>query len=166
MKPGSAAPSVARTWRSTLAKIIGIVGSRRRDSSEDFLAVNDAFRVIYQPGDRIVSGGCPQGGDRFAELIAIELAKPGHFTLVGLLHLHLIERHRIIKEWGAPFILHPANWHRDGKGAGFKRNNLIARDADILIAAVTRDRTGGTEDTIGKFLMKPSTDKGKDLILV
>jgi hypothetical protein len=51
-------------------KTIGIVGSRRRDSRADHRACVKAFNKLYKPGDRIVSGGCPKGGDRFAELIA------------------------------------------------------------------------------------------------
>lgn len=57
-------------------KCIGIVGSRRRDSDEDYQACLAAFLAIYKPGDLIVSGGCPQGGDRFAEVIADEMGIP------------------------------------------------------------------------------------------
>ena len=53
-------------------KTIGIVGSRRRDSGKDFMICRDEFLKHYQPGDQIVSGGCPKGGDRFAEMIAKE----------------------------------------------------------------------------------------------
>lgn len=134
--------------------IIGIVGSRRRNALADFEAVEAAFRHIYEPGDRIVSGGCPQGGDRFAELIAIELARPGHYTREALFKLSLEERHHLLKEYGAPFILHPARWNEFGKAAGHLRNGLIASDAEKLIACVAADRTGGTEDTIKKFLKK------------
>jgi len=31
-------------------------------------------------------------------------------------------------------------------------NTYIARDSDILIACVSKDRKGGTEDTIKKYL--------------
>lgn len=142
--------------------IIGIVGSRRRNALADFEAVEAAFRHIYEPGDRIVSGGCPQGGDRFAELIAIELARPGHYDREALWALSLEERHHLIKEYGAPFILHRARWDRHGKAAGHMRNRLIAADADKLIACVAADRSGGTESTIEKFLALGK----KDLILV
>ena len=50
-------------------KRIGIVGSRRRNSPEDFLLVQEAFCQIYEEGDIIVSGGCPKGGDAFAMLL-------------------------------------------------------------------------------------------------
>jgi hypothetical protein len=56
-------------------KVIGIVGSRRRDAGEDFRACLFAFREVFRDGDRIVSGGCPQGGDRFAECIARDMGE-------------------------------------------------------------------------------------------
>lgn len=147
--------------------IIGIVGSRRRNTIDDFELVEAAFRKIYQPGDRIVSGGCPQGGDRFAELIAIQLAAPGKYSLDYLHKLSLIERHWLIKGSGAPIHIHPAEWDKYGKGAGHKRNTYIARDADKLIASPAPDRTGGTEDTITKFRKKIETGivKEEDLII-
>jgi hypothetical protein len=106
-------------------KTIGIVGSRRRDSRADHRACVKAFNKLYKPGDRIVSGGCPKGGDRFAELIA--------------------------KRRGLTITIHYPDW--DGpakKGAGFVRNTKIAEECDILIALPADDRTGGTEDTIRK----------------
>jgi hypothetical protein len=105
---------------------IGIVGSRRRDSCEDYKKVWDKFIEIYKLGDIIVSGGCPKGGDRFAELIA--------------------------KKAQVPIMIYYAQWDRFGKGAGFMRNSDIAKDSDTLIACVAEDRTGGTEDTIRKYL--------------
>ena len=49
---------------------IGIVGSRRRNSIEDFHLVKAKFFELYKAGDMIVSGGCPQGADAMAEKIA------------------------------------------------------------------------------------------------
>ena len=105
-------------------KIIGIVGSRRRDTESDFRKCEEVFLSIYEEGDEIVSGGCPQGGDRFAEIIA--------------------KKHQI------PIKIYYANWNKYGKLAGFRRNGNIAEDAHVLIAIVAGDRTGGTEDTIRK----------------
>ncbi len=51
-------------------KNIIIIGTRRRDSEEDFQLVFDTFKEYYKDGDKIISGGCPLGGDRFAEVIA------------------------------------------------------------------------------------------------
>lgn len=115
--------------------VIGIVGSRRRDTREDLLTTQAAFQKVYKTGDTLVSGGCPRGGDRFCEQIAVT--------------------------YNVPIKIYRANWSL-GRHAGFLRNTDIARDADILIAVVSSDRTGGTEDTIRKY-----TGMGKkDLILV
>lgn len=105
------------------SRVIGIVGSRRRDSSVDEAKCCAAFINIHRDGDQLVSGGCPTGGDRFAENIARGL--------------------------GLTITIHYANWSK-GPSAGFQRNTLIARDCDILIAVVASDRKGGTEDTVDK----------------
>lgn len=107
-------------------RIIEIIGSRRRNTSKDKTATYQAFLRIYEDGDEIVSGGCPQGGDAFAEWIA--------------------------KVEEVPIKIHYARWKKHGKAAGFLRNKDIATDANILIACVALDRKGGTEDTITKFL--------------
>ena len=83
-----------------------------------------AFKEIYKNGDTLVSGGCPQGGDHFAE--------------------------RIAEAQNVPIKIHPAKWSVYGKGAGFVRNTYIAEDSDVLIAVVAKDRKGGTEDTVRK----------------
>ena len=106
-------------------KTIGIVGSRRRNTSQDKTTVYQKFLEVYVDGDTIVSGGCPQGGDAFAEWIA--------------------------KADQVPITIHYAQWKKHGKAAGFIRNGDIAKDAEVLIACVAVDRTGGTEDTIKKF---------------
>lgn len=105
--------------------IIGIVGSRRRNTDEDYRKTLMAFTKVYSDGDEIVSGGCPQGADRFAEVIA--------------------------KTLQIPIKIYYAKWNKLGRCAGYVRNGDIARDATTLIACVASDRTGGTEDTIKKF---------------
>lgn len=106
--------------------VVGIVGARRRDTERDYAATLVAFEAVSR-GETvtIVSGGCPKGGDRFAE--------------------------RIAKERGIPIRIYRANWDLHGRSAGFIRNTDIAREADVLIACVAPDRRGGTEDTIRKF---------------
>lgn len=106
-------------------KIIGIIGSRRRNTDRDLHAVEQAFLKEYNEGDEIVSGGCYTGGDRFAEQIA--------------------------RKYGVPIKIYYAKWKTVGKKAGFVRNAFIANDASILIACVAEDRTGGTEHTINLF---------------
>jgi hypothetical protein len=105
--------------------IIGIVGSRRRNLKRDYTKTVKAFLKIYTKGDTLVSGGCKVGGDEFAE--------------------------RIAKFFFVPIKIYPAEWSKFGKSAGFQRNTYIAQDADVLIAVVSEDRTGGTEDTISKY---------------
>jgi hypothetical protein len=103
-------------------KCIGIVGSRRRNTDNDFELCYATFLNIYKKGDTLVSGGCKQGGDRFCEILA--------------------------KKYNIPIKIHYADWTHYGKGAGFIRNEFIVKDSDILIALVSKDRTGGTENTI------------------
>jgi hypothetical protein len=45
--------------------------------------------------------------------------------------------------------------------ARFARNAQIAEDCDLLIAVVSKDRKGGTEDTIRKVMAL-----GKDVYIV
>jgi len=107
--------------------VIGIVGTRLRDSEEDLQRCRDAFNSVHlNEEDRIVSGGCPKGGDRFAEVIAMEMK--------------------------IPITIHYANWQKHGRIAGFIRNTAIAEDCDILIAVVDVDQKGGTEDTVKKVI--------------
>jgi len=122
--------------------IIGIIGSRRRNSVKDFLLIEEAFLKIYKNGDSICSGGCPKGGDKFAELIS--------------------------KKYKISFIEYPADWKKYGKKAGFIRNGDIAKTSDLIIACVSFDRTGGTEDTIKKFIKYKNIENENDerIILV
>ncbi len=124
-----------------MAKIIGIIGSRRRNSWTDLNLTDQAFHVLYDtdPEISIVSGGCPKGGDKFAEIIA------------GRLAFKLILPSTPYPEEGGVIKIHPALWHLHGKSAGFKRNSNIAMDSTDLIACVSSDRSGGTEHTIKLF---------------
>jgi len=106
-------------------KNIGIIGSRRRNTEKDYCIVEKELLENYEKGDTIISGGCPQGGDHFAELIA--------------------------KKHDIPIKIFYPDWGKYGRIAGFMRNTDIAKSSDVLIACVASDRTGGTEDTIEKF---------------
>ena len=121
-------------------KVIGVIGTRSRNTLEDYIKVQKKFLEYYKPGDSICSGLCPKGGDKFAVLIAANL--------------------KLSKEKRLWF---PANWKKFGRAAGFIRNTDIAENSDILIACVSKDRTGGTEDTIKKFLKEKDENS---LILV
>ncbi|MGD1834747.1 MAG: hypothetical protein ACPKQO_03405 [Nitrososphaeraceae archaeon] len=108
---------------------IGIVGSRKRDSNEDLnKVINTFYNLIFDLDDEIhiISGGASKGADRFAELLAER------------------DDHHIT-------IYRPQYNKYPGKIAPLRRNDYIAKDSDILIACVAKDRKGGTEDTIKKF---------------
>ncbi len=104
---------------------IGIVGSRKRNTIRyknsllELLRVND-----WLNSDKVmyISGGCYIGGDKFAEEIA--------------------------HQYNINILIFYANWSKYGKGAGYKRNKLIANECDILIAIPNPDKDGGTEHTI------------------
>jgi hypothetical protein len=142
-------------------KAIGIVGSRRRNTWRDFLIVREAFIAIYRRGDHIVSGGCEEGGDRFAEILALALVG---VPIKRSWRFNASERCEQLHRLNPPLTVHPAMWRLHGRAAGFIRNTYIARDSDVLIACVAEDRTGGTEDTIEKFCRE--REKRGRLILV
>lgn len=107
-------------------KIIGIIGSRTRNENSDFKLLEELFFKLYKEDDIICSGGCPKGGDYFASILS--------------------------KQYSIDYLLFPANWKQYGKSAGYKRNYKIAKWSEILIAIVSKDRTGGAEHTINLFL--------------
>ena len=120
-------------------KII-IIGSRSRDSEEDFQLVYDEFKKWYKDGDIIISGGCPKGGDRFAEIIAARL---GMTEKNGKLIIH-----RPIKPpKGSPKYI----WAK----AFYDRNTVVAYEANhntVTIACISKTKTGGgTGDTLSKI---------------
>ena len=106
---------------------VGVVGSRRRNLVEDRRLIEDKLDELLgrdEEGLWLVSGGCKQGADRFAEEIARE------------------------RRW--PITIFYANWAWQGRAAGPIRNTHIANECDVLVACVAEDRTGGTEDTVRK----------------
>jgi hypothetical protein len=126
-----------------------IIGSRRRDTQDDFDAIYKLFSSLYEPGDVIISGGCSKGGDRFAEIIARRL---GLTEENGKLIIHRPKKPRFPHKWA---------W----AGAMFDRNVIVAREGDwqtIVIACVVdpldgldevlKRKRGGTEDTLKKIV--------------
>ena len=125
---------------------IGIVGSRSRTSQEDYNKVllalekaiyhskgttaletgnNTIVGAIVHYGDiQLVSGGCEQGADQWAEQLA--------------------------KIMGLPIMIYNAPWKTLGRGAGPIRNEWIAKNADILIACMSTV-SRGTKDCIDRF---------------
>lgn len=125
--------------------IIGIVGSRRRCLESDYEIVKKTFDDLfdkYNGNVTIVSGGCKTGADQFAERIAKEQK-----IMILIRHPNLLGKNR----------------YHEKCQAYYDRNEEIAKDADILIACVAGDRTGGTENTIKHFI---KLGKESNLILV
>jgi hypothetical protein len=131
---------------------VGIIGSRRRDEAETYFAIRAALMTVYVPERTvIISGGCPKGGDRFAEMIAAELGMPRQ-VLRSDVPDKSVEGRRIMIHMPdlAAFASVSPRWR--STRANYARNGLIARDSrDHLIASVAADRAGGTEDTIKKY---------------
>lgn len=102
---------------------LAVVGSR------SFMNRNTVFHILMEYhkvfGDELsfVSGGCPQGPDRFAEEFA-----------------ELFE---------IPITVFPANWNEHGRAAGFIRNSDIVNACDEVVAFWDR-KSNGTRDTITK----------------
>lgn len=86
---------------------VAIVGSRTFYEDAAIHRAIDALFSKYNGDVTIVSGGA-QGADSIAEFGA--------------------------RSRGLPIIVHPAEWSKYGKSAGYKRNELIVRDADMLLA--------------------------------
>ena len=130
--------------------IIGIVGSRRRNSREDLLLLMDKLQEIHEENKitKIVTGDCNEGGDKFAREIAE--ADVGDVELV-------------VKEATLP----PKGSHYlDFVTAYYNRNEEIAKEPlDYLIALVAPDRMGGTENTIRHFRRLHKDWKEKLIIL-
>ena len=119
---------------------IAIIGTRRRDAEADYQKTLRAFLKVYRLGDSIVSGGCEKGGDHFAEKIALEKNIP--------IKIHRPDKSKLDKK------LFKTNPRAAWTVINHARNELIAADADVVIACVAPDRKGGTEDTLKKFAKK------------
>ena len=101
---------------------VAIVGSREYT---DRIAVFQWLDKNKDKIEMIVSGGCKQGPDEFAR--------------------------EFCEKKGISLITHYARWRgEDGstdKGAGFRRNELVAKDCDILVAWRV-NMSKGTTDVI------------------
>ena len=121
-------------------KKIIIIGTRTRNEEEDFQSVYNEFKKWYNNGDIIISGGCPKGGDRFAEIIASRL---GLTEANGKLIIHRPKKplkHALQYVWVKVF---------------YDRNTVVANEAEddtVIIACVSKSKTGGgTGDTLSKI---------------
>lgn len=113
-----------------MALKIGIVGSRKRDTLNDYHDIEKYFGVTLTKHNlglddvQIVSGGCPTGVDRWAEVLA--------------------------KSKCIPITIYYAKWYKYGQAAGPMRNRIIAKESDYLIA-LPGPESKGTHNTIRYF---------------
>ena len=118
---------------------LGIVGTRKRNEKKHYILVCEkVLELGIENISEIVSGGCKQGGDRFAEIIAKELNIPIK-----------IFRPQCETDYTKPWL-----WVE----AAYARNQQIADYSDKLIALVSPWRSGGTENTVEKFLKNHSKE--------
>jgi len=101
---------------------VGIVGSRRRT---DRKAVEACISQLA--AETVVITGAARGPDRWAE----EAARARGLVIV----VHKPDLDGALTRWQA-------------SDRYYARNQRIVDDSDMIIAFVTPDRTGGTEDTI------------------
>jgi len=87
---------------------------------EDTETIRRALAEQWGDGTAVlVSGGCPRGGDRIAEMIW--------------------------RGWGGRVERHPADWRAHGRGAGFRRNGeMVAAGADVCLAFIRDGSRGAT----------------------
>lgn len=103
-------------------KVIGVAGSRKRNSHRDRLVLRHEIQKVWRKGDSLVSGGCPKGADQFAAQLA--------------------------KDWGLSILIHHAEWNKYARASGFIRNGKVAKSCDVLIALVTDNKLSGTWDVV------------------
>ena len=136
--------------------IIGIIGSRRRASTPDFVLLKRRLKKLVTKRnirgklsdiDKIVTGDCETGGDNFARIIAknngIECdVKYKKDLFTGEKWEQQLDKDGKVVRVG----------HKAFTQMCYNRNEEIAKEnLDYLFCLVARDRTGGTENTIEKF---------------
>jgi len=141
--------------------IVGIVGSRRRNSKEDYL--NLCWKIAELENEhnslveKIVTGDCDEGGDKFARKIADETDG-----------IELDEKKIKDPETGEEMDFKNHKWfdYLTMCGIYYSRNEEIAKEPlDYLIALVAPDRKGGSENTIRHFKRLHKDWKEKLIIL-
>ena len=139
--------------------IIGIIGSRRRNSKEDYL--NLCWKIVELEDEsnsitkKIVTGDCDEGGDKFARKIANDTDD-----------IELDVKFKIDPETGEKLEGYRRCSYNEFTQICYERNEEIAKEPlDYLIALVAPDRKGGTENTIKHFKRLHKDWKDKLIIL-
>ncbi len=139
--------------------IVGIVGSRRRNSAKDFgkliLKLRQLERETGKEINKIVTGDCKKGGDEFARNIADMFGYECEVKYKRDPETGEIIEKRFIPDY---FMF---------TKVCYKRNEEIVEEPlDYLIALVACDRTGGTENTIKHFRRLYYKDWKEKLIIL
>lgn len=99
-----------------MARRVLVTGSR---TWTDVIVIQRALEWAWEPGAVLVTGACPRGADKLAEVIWEASG--------GLLELY------------------PADWNRYGKPAGMIRNlEMIESDPDVCLAFIRDGSPGAT----------------------
>ena len=127
---------------------LGVVGSRERCSKEDYKMIEDRILSFYDTHERnliLVSGGCPNGGDKFARDIAY---------IYGIPILIFYPDKQNPPDTGNP--------KRDYAILAYSRNTEIAKRSTVLIA-LTSPNSRGTNHTVSEF---EKYRRGQELIIL
>ena len=140
--------------------IIGIIGSRRRNTEKDKTKLIIELMLIEDKQEgiitKIVTGDCDEGGDKFAREIA------------DTYRYELEVKHIIDPETGEEMDFKNHRWfdYKTICNIFYKRDEEIAKeDMDYLLALVSPYRTGGTEKTI-KYFKRHHADWEDKLIIL
>ena len=152
---------------------IGIIGSRRRASETDLIILErkfvDILRKHYPNIDNegsnlkkvlknltIVTGDCEEGGDFFALYLS---------TIYRCKLDVKYKKNEKTGEKASKLYLRNCGYYAFTRVC-YSRNKEVAKEAlHYLLALVSKDRTGGTENTIGYF-KKYHEDWERKLILL
>lgn len=118
---------------------LGVVGSRRRDRKKDYEIVFDLIKDSYLNYGRdliVVSGGCKEGADSFAEKVCKQLGVPILIYYPDMIEFNSLDINNYKKKYAI---------------VAYARNTEIAVKSHTLLALVAEDRKGGTEHTIKQF---------------
>ena len=137
--------------------IVGIVGSRRRNSDKDFgklvARLHQLERETNREIKKIVTGDCKKGGDDFARDIA------------DIFGWECEVKDKLDPETGEKLERYINDYFKFTEICYDRNVEIVKEPLDYLIALVACDRTGGTENTIRHFRRLHKDWKEKLIIL-